>query len=73
MAGKRRKKQAKGRRTFDNDFKQEAVQMVLDGHSVKTVAERLGCCGELVVSLESTRTPRRGTGCLVARNTREGT
>jgi transposase len=30
------------RRVFTKDFKQEAVQMLLDGHSASSVAERLG-------------------------------
>jgi transposase len=35
-------KRAKARRVYDEDFKREAVQMLLDGHSAKSVAERLG-------------------------------
>lgn len=30
------------RRTFSEEFRQEAVQMLLDGHSAPSVAERLG-------------------------------
>jgi transposase len=30
------------RRVFTDEFKQEAVQMLLDGHSAQSVAERLG-------------------------------
>ena len=30
------------RRRFDDAFKQEAIQMLLDGHAASTVAERLG-------------------------------
>lgn len=30
------------RREYDEDFKVEAVQMLIDGHSAKSVAERLG-------------------------------
>jgi transposase len=33
------------RRVFTKDFKQEAVQMLLDGHAAKSVAERLGLSG----------------------------
>lgn len=33
---------ASGRRTFTEDFKQEAVQMILDGHSVASVSKNLG-------------------------------
>jgi transposase len=37
-----RKSQPKSRRSFSDEFKQEAVQMLLDGHSASSVAERLG-------------------------------
>ena len=30
------------RRSYSEEFKQEAVQMMLDGHSAASVAERLG-------------------------------
>jgi transposase len=33
---------ASTRRVFTKDFKQEAVQMLLDGHSASSVADRLG-------------------------------
>lgn len=33
------------RRAFTDEFKQEAVQMLLDGHSAQSVAERLGLSG----------------------------
>jgi transposase len=35
-------KKTKSRRSFSEEFKQEAVQMLLDGHSAPSVAERLG-------------------------------
>ncbi len=35
-------KKAKARRACDEDFKREAVQMLQDGYSAKSVAERLG-------------------------------
>jgi transposase len=34
-----------GRRGFGEEFKREAVQMLLDGHSASSVAERLGLSG----------------------------
>jgi transposase len=37
-----RKSKSKSRRSFSDEFKQEAVQMLLDGHSASSVAERLG-------------------------------
>lgn len=35
----------KKRRRFTKEFKEEAVQMLLDGHSATSVAERLGLSG----------------------------
>lgn len=35
----------KRRRAFTEEFRQEAVQMLLDGHSATSVAERLGLAG----------------------------
>ena len=37
-----KKKSAKGRRQYNEELKAEAVQMLLDGHSAKSVASRLG-------------------------------
>lgn len=37
------------RRVFSEEFKQEAVQMLLDGHSAASVAERLGLAGPNVL------------------------
>jgi len=37
-----KKKSITSRRKYDDDFKAEAVQMLLDGHSAKSVASRLG-------------------------------
>ena len=33
------------RRQYDDDFKREAVQMLLDGHSASSIVERLGISG----------------------------
>ena len=38
-------KKTKSRRSFSEEFKQEAVQMLLDGHSAPSIAERLGLSG----------------------------
>ena len=38
-------KKSKSRPFFSEEFKQEAVQMLLDGHSAPSVAERLGLSG----------------------------
>lgn len=35
-------KSTEKRRAYDDDFKREAVQMLLDGHSASSVARRLG-------------------------------
>ncbi len=42
-----RKKQPKRitRRSYDAEFKTEAVQMLLDGHSAQSIIERLGISG----------------------------
>jgi transposase len=37
------------RRLFTKEFKEEAVQMLLDGHSAKSVVERLGLSGTNVL------------------------
>ena len=36
---------ANGRRHFTKEFKEEAVQMLLDGHSAPSIVERLGLSG----------------------------
>lgn len=33
------------RRRYDDDFKREAVQMLLDGHSASSIVQRLGISG----------------------------
>jgi len=38
------------RRRFTKEFKEEAVQMLLDGHSAASVAERLGLSGPSLLS-----------------------
>ena len=42
-------KRTRSRRSFSEEFKQEAVQMLLDGHSATSVAERLGLSGPNVL------------------------
>jgi transposase len=34
-----------GRRAYDQEFKEQAVQMLLDGHSAKSIQENLGLSG----------------------------
>jgi transposase len=43
------KTKTRKRRFFSEEFKQEAVQMLLDGHSASSVAERLGLAGPNVL------------------------
>ena len=45
MAQSKAKRKARTRRSYTEEFKQEAVQMLLDGHSAPSVAERLGLSG----------------------------
>jgi transposase len=42
MRRKRMEAAPRRRRAFADEFKEEAVQMLLDGHSAQSVAERLG-------------------------------
>lgn len=49
MAKNRSKTTRRQRRFFSEEFKQEAVQMLLDGHSAPSVAERLGLSGPNVL------------------------
>jgi transposase len=45
MSRKQVQSAARRRREFTEEFKQEAVQMLLDGHTAPSVAERLGLAG----------------------------
>ena len=42
MASSKPKAASRQRRFFSEEFKQEAVQMLLDGHTAHSIAERLG-------------------------------
>ena len=42
MAKRKSKSSKRSRRTFTKEFKQEAVQMVLDGHSAPSLSKNLG-------------------------------
>lgn len=42
MAKKNAKTKKRARRTFTKDFKQQAVEMLLDGHSASSVSKNLG-------------------------------
>jgi transposase len=45
MSGKSKKTPSSSRRQFTQDFKKDAVQMLLDGHSAQSVVDRLGLSG----------------------------
>jgi transposase len=42
MSGRGRVKAKKGRRVYTREFKEDAVRMLLDGHSAASVCQRLG-------------------------------
>ena len=43
------------RRRFTDEFKEEAVQMLLDGHSAASVAERLGLSSLAIKPIDTGR------------------
>ena len=45
MSAKNKKQTSNVRRQFTEEFKRDAVQMLLDGHSAPSVVERLGLSG----------------------------
>ena len=49
MAQAKPKRKVRSRRSYTEEFKQEAVQMLLDGHSASSVAQRLGLSGPNVL------------------------
>jgi len=49
MAQTKGKMKARARRNYSQEFKQDAVQMLHDGHSAVSVAERLGLSGPNVL------------------------
>ena len=49
MAPTKPKRKARTRRSYSEEFKQEAVQLLLDGHSAPSVADRLGLSGPNVL------------------------
>lgn len=48
-SGRRSDEPPEGRRRYTQEFKEEAVQMVLDGHSVASVCQRLGLSSPTVL------------------------
>ena len=59
MASSKPKAKSRQRRSFSEEFKQEAVQMLLDGHSAPSVAQRLGLSGPNVLYRWKKETLRR--------------
>ncbi|MEX2173069.1 MAG: transposase [Pirellulaceae bacterium] len=51
MAQTTAKRKVRTRRSYSQEFKEEAVQMLLDGHSAPSVAQRLGISGPNVLYL----------------------
>src|SRR6188472_1005740 len=49
MVQTKAKRRPRTRRSYSEEFKQEAVQLLLDGHSAPSVAERLGLTGPNVL------------------------
>jgi transposase len=47
--GRKQALAAGSRREYSEEFKREAVQMLLDGHRAKSIAERLGLSGTNVL------------------------
>ncbi len=42
---RKKQSQRRTRRVYDEQFKSEAVQMLIDGHSAQSIVERLGISG----------------------------
>jgi transposase len=59
MVKSKPKAASRQRRSFSEEFKQEAVQMLLDGHSAPSVAQRLGLSGPNVLYRWKRETLRR--------------
>ena len=49
MSQAKGKRKARTRRSYSDEFQQEAVQMLFEGHSAPSVAERLGLSGANVL------------------------
>lgn len=69
MPRKKARRNGTTRRVFTREFKQDAVQMLLDGHSARSVAERLGIATNLVYRWKSEQIQESGpaAGALEAR------
>ena len=45
MPRKQQRSEKSSRRVFTREFREEAVQMLLDGHTAKSIVDRLGLSG----------------------------
>lgn len=59
MPSTKPKTKTRQRRSYSEEFKQEAIQMLLDGHSAASVAQRLGLSGPNVLYRWKQETLRR--------------
>ena len=60
MARKKSKSTKKTRRVFTQEFREEAVQMLLDGHTARSVAENLGVSTNLLYRWRSQQIEEAG-------------
>lgn len=59
-AGKKAPERSRTRRTFTDEFRREAVAMLLDGHSASSVAERLGITTNMLYRWKSAQLKESG-------------
>ncbi|QDS99092.1 Transposase [Adhaeretor mobilis] len=60
MAKRKSKSTKRSRRTFTKEFKQEVVQMLLDGHTASSVSKNLGTDNTNLLYRWKGRTGSRG-------------
>ena len=60
MPRKKTKTNGKTRRVFTQEFKQDAVRLLLDGHSASSIAERLGIATNLLYRWKSDQIQESG-------------
>ena len=60
LAVKKAPEKSRTRRTFTDEFRREAVAMLLDGHSASSVAERLGITTNMLYRWKSAQLKESG-------------
>ena len=60
LAAKKAPEKSRTRRTFTDEFRREAVAMLLDGHSASSVAERLGITTNMLYRWKSAQLKESG-------------